>query len=82
MEEPGTLEKETEKSITAETEEKSLAVVKADPTRKRVIGGRKRAGNRIPDDIINDKNLIADMAILPQNYNFEVNYMKLDKYSF
>ena len=77
MEEPSTLEKE--KSIPAKTEEKTLAVVKADPARKRVIGGRKRAGNRIPDDIINDKNLIADMAILPQNYNFEVNSMKLEK---
>ena len=77
MEEPSTLEKE--KSIPAKTEEKTLAVVKADPTRKRVIGGRKRAGNRIPDYIINDKNLIADMAILPQNYNFEVNSMKLEK---
>ena len=82
MEELSTLEKEKEKSIPAKTEETILAVVKADPTRKRVIGGRKRAGNRIPDDIINDKNLIADMAILPQNYNFEVNSMKLDKFSF
>ena len=79
MEEPSTLVNEKEKSIPAKTEEKTLAVVKADPTRKRVIGGRKRAGNRIPDDIINDKNLIADMAILPQNYNFEVNSMKLEK---
>ena len=57
-----------------ETSEKGekTSVVKADPTRKRVVGGRKRAGNRIPDDILNNQDLIADMAILPQNYNFEV----------
>ena len=54
--------------------ENAYAVVKADPSRKRVTGGRKRAGNRIPDDILNNKDLVADIAILPQNYNFEVSF--------
>ena len=62
---------ETKDNKSSEGGEKT-SVVKADPTRKRVVGGRKRAGNRIPDDILNNQDLIADMAILPQNYNFEV----------
>lgn len=62
---------ETKDNKSSEGGEKT-SVVKADPTRKRVVGGRKRAGNRIPDDILNNQDLIADMAILPQNYNFEI----------
>ena len=59
---------------TGTEKENAYAVVKADPSRKRVTGGRKRAGNRIPDDILNNKDLVADIAILPQNYNFEVSF--------
>ena len=55
-----------------ETEQKTLSVIKADPSRKRVTAGRRRATNRIPDEILNNKELIADMAVLPSNYNFEV----------
>ena len=69
-------QKSNENDVTKERESsekgEKTSVVKADPTRKRVVGGRKRAGNRIPDDILNNQDLIADMAILPQNYNFEV----------
>ena len=69
-------QKSNENDVTKERERsekgENTSVVKADPTRRRVVGGRKRAGNRIPDDILNNQDLIADMAILPQNYNFEV----------
>ena len=68
MKESNKIENET----SADKEKNAYAVVKADPSRKRVTGGRKRAGNRIPEDILNNKDLAADMAILPQNYNFEV----------
>ena len=71
MEKPKSFEDEETKDKKSSEGEKT-SVVKADPTRKRVVGGRKRAGNRIPDDIVNNPDLIADMAILPQNYNFEV----------
>ena len=71
MEKSKSVEDEETKDKKSSEGEKT-SVVKADPTRKRVVGGRKRAGNRIPDDIVNNPDLIADMAILPQNYNFEV----------
>ena len=54
-----------------ETEQKEFSVIKADPSRKRVTG-RRRATNRVPDEILNNKDLAADMAVLPSNYNFEV----------
>ena len=72
MEEQNSFENEETKDKKISEGGEKTSVVKADPTRKRVVGGRKRAGNRIPDDIINNQDLIADMAILPQNYNFEV----------
>ena len=56
----------------AAEEQKSYTVIKADPSRKRITAGRKRAPNRIPDEILNNPDLAADMAILPSNYNFEV----------
>ena len=54
-----------------ETEQNKFSVIKADPSRKRVTG-RRRATNRVPDEILNNKDLAADMAVLPSNYNFEV----------
>ena len=68
------IESDKIESETGTEKENAYAVVKADPSRKRVTGGRKRAGNRIPDDILNNKDLVADIAILPQNYNFEVSF--------
>ena len=68
------IESDKIENITGTEKENAYAVVKADPSRKRVTGGRKRAGNRIPDDILNNKDLVADIAILPQNYNFEVSF--------
>ena len=53
-------------------ENNTLSVVKANPARKKVTAGRRRAPNRIPDEILNNKNLAADIAVLPSNYNFEV----------
>ena len=53
-------------------ENNTLSVIKANPARKKVTAGRRRAPNRIPDEILNDKNLAADIAVLPSNYNFEV----------
>ena len=50
----------------------TLSVIKANPARKKVNAGRRRAPNRIPDEILNNKNLAADIAVLPSNYNFEV----------
>ena len=83
MEEPDSKVKDdkTESTENSEKDDKT-SVVKADPSRKRVVGGRKRAGNRIPDEILNNKDLIADMAILPQNYNFEVSKYFCYKFSW
>ena len=53
-------------------ENNTLSVIKANPARKKVTAGRRRAPNRIPDEILNNKNLAADIAVLPSNYNFEV----------
>ena len=53
-------------------ENNTLSVIKANPARKKVVAGRRRAPNRIPDEILNNKNLAADIAVLPSNYNFEV----------
>ena len=53
-------------------ENNTLSVIKANPSRKKVTAGRRRAPNRIPDEILNNKNLAADIAVLPSNYNFEV----------
>ena len=57
---------------TEANENNTLSVIKANPARKKVTAGRRRAPNRIPDEILNDKNLAADIAVLPSNYNFEV----------
>ena len=53
-------------------ENNTLSVIKANPARKKVTAGRRRAPNRIPDEILNNKHLAADIAVLPSNYNFEV----------
>ena len=53
-------------------ENNTLSVIKANPARKKVTAGRRRAPNRIPNEILNNKNLAADIAVLPSNYNFEV----------
>ena len=53
-------------------EQKDYSVIKANPSRKRITAGRKRAPNRIPDEILNNEDLAADMAVLPSNYNFEI----------
>ena len=50
----------------------SYSVIKANPTRKRITASRKRAPNKIPDEILKNEDLAADMAVLPSNYNFEV----------
>lgn len=47
-----------------------MEIVKAKETRKRVVA--KRGANRIPDDILNDKSINDDIAVLPSNYNFEI----------
>ena len=60
------------KGANAGNEPKPYSVVKANPSRKRVTAGRRRAPNRIPDEILNNEDLAADMAVLPSNYNFEV----------
>lgn len=52
----------------------AVVVVKANPARK-VIDARKRgplAGSRVPDEILRDPHIADDVAVLPDNYNFEV----------
>eukprot|EP00095_Tigriopus_kingsejongensis_P005139 maker-scaffold100_size373717-snap-gene-2.44 protein:Tk05139 transcript:maker-scaffold100_size373717-snap-gene-2.44-mRNA-1 annotation:"diphthamide biosynthesis protein 1" len=52
----------------------SQEVVKANPARK-VFAPKAAVGvrlNKIPDDILNDPELKADIDVLPKNYNFEV----------
>jgi len=56
---------------TAEPEVVTASVVKANKDRKRVVA-RRGGAQRIPDEVLNDPLLNADMAVLPQNYNFEV----------
>ena len=46
-------------------------VVKANPKRK-VHVGKKLIGNRIPNEILEDPQLIQDTLVLPTNYNFEI----------
>ena len=46
-------------------------VVKANPKRK-VHVGKKLIGNRIPNEILDDPQLIQDTLVLPANYNFEI----------
>eukprot|EP00794_Sanderia_malayensis_P014245 gene14245-15730_t len=47
-------------------------VVKADSSRKRIIGKPRKLLNQIPDDILNDAKLLEAIKILPENYNFEI----------
>ena len=59
----------------AAAEAQEVAVRPANPKRKVFSSGAKTTGarlNRIPDEILNDPDLQADIAALPQNYNFEI----------
>lgn len=47
-----------------------VAVSAAKPDRK--VFRPVRSVNRIPDEILNDKELQMDSAALPSNYNFEI----------
>ena len=56
-------------------EASEVAVRPANPKRKVFSSGKKAAGaklNKIPDEILNNEELQADIAALPQNYNFEI----------
>ena len=72
MSEDITISNNSAQALKDETEQEKMSVIKADPSRKRVTAGRRRATNRVPDEILYNKDLIADMAVLPSNYNFEV----------
>lgn len=48
-----------------------VVIVKAKPTRK-VFKGSTRVVNKIPQTILNDKDLNAAISVLPPNYNFEI----------
>lgn len=49
-----------------------MEIVKANKDRKRIVAGKNRGLNRIPDDILNDQSLNDDILVLPKNYNFEI----------
>lgn len=55
-------------------ESREVAVRPANPKRKVFTSGKATGSklNRIPDEILNDPELQADIAALPQNYNFEI----------
>ena len=55
-------------------EPENYSVVKANPSRKKFTA-RKRAANKIPDDILKNEELAVDIAVLPSNYNFEVCFL-------
>jgi 2-(3-amino-3-carboxypropyl)histidine synthase len=49
------------------------AVVRvAKPTRKVFTSNKLARPNRIPDDIVNDQELVNACSVLPSNYNFEI----------
>ena len=68
--------KQTMTSGNCETSRASetYSVVKANPSRKKFTA-RKRAANKIPDDILKNEELAVDIAVLPSNYNFEVCFL-------
>ncbi|XP_039258158.2 2-(3-amino-3-carboxypropyl)histidine synthase subunit 1-like [Styela clava] len=52
--------------------ENQTAVVKANPTRKRVGPKSRITANQIPAEILEDSSLAAAISNLPSNYNFEI----------
>lgn len=58
------------KSSAASTES-NVVVVKAKPVR-RVYKGAARTIHKIPQSILDDPELNEAIAVLPQNYNFEI----------
>lgn len=53
------------------TTESNVVVVKAKPVR-RVYKGNKRTIHKIPQSILDDPEINDAIAVLPQNYNFEI----------
>lgn len=53
------------------TAESNVVVVKAKPVR-RVYKGNKRTIHKIPQSILDDPEINDAIAVLPQNYNFEI----------
>ena len=51
------------------TEEKSL-IISAKSDRK--VFTNRKVVNRIPDDILNNRDINNDISVLPSNYNFEI----------
>lgn len=51
--------------------DENTLVIRAKPARK-VFKAVTKSVNKIPDDILNDKNLQDAINILPKNYNFEI----------
>ena len=49
----------------------TAVVVSAQKNRKVITGGIRTA-NKIPESILNDADLNDAIAVLPQNYNFEI----------
>jgi len=47
-------------------------VVKADENRKKFTGKPRKVLNQIPPEISNDPEIAAAIALLPENYNFEI----------
>ena len=48
-----------------------VVIAAAKPNRK-VFKKKSAKLNKIPDDILNDPELLADVSVLPKNYNFEI----------
>lgn len=53
------------------TEDEKLVVVKANPNRK-IVQGKPRTSNKIPQSILDDPLLNDAISVLPNNYNFEI----------